>query len=547
MRLLVLLMIALSALGIAGPAHALVVLGWHDVRDRIEDGESDASAISTRNLAMQLDWLRAHGYVPVSAQAVRDAQAGRATLPQRAVLLTFAGGHRSAYTHVFPLLRAFRVPALVAVPTSRLGAAGADSAGVNLQAADLAAMQASGLVEFATQGHELATTVVATPQGDRLPASTARRWAGSYESEADYRERLRRDLATSADLLQRATGRRPQAVVWPAGGGSPAARVVAQSLGMPLVLDAEGRSGTGDIRFAGRMRLDDEAMRAARLVAFENPGANDLAYEMRRDIRLDGLRAVRVRLDGIVGADDATTRRNIAALVERIRGIRPSHVFLQALSDADADGRADGAYFPTAHLPVRSDVFAHAAARLSERAGVQVFGWLPADATALAEDLAVAAPVAGLVFDDAAPGAPTAPTGLRAAPWRPGLLTVRAVDATSSNGAALAAALPALASGHDFVAVMLPHDPRGSHGRVDRIVEEVAKAPEGLDRTVFVIDAGNAARPLPAAELEAQTRRVIARGGRHVAYAGDEPLKDHPPLDPARAAISARAFPYLER
>lgn len=547
-------------LGLAGvlprPAHALVVLGWHDVRDRIDDGYPDTGAISTRNLAMQLDWLRAHGYTPVAPQAVRDARAGRGTLPAKAVLLTFDGGYRSAYTHAFPLLRAFNYPALVAVPTSRIGlapgarvqdgdrtVAGADF----LSAADLKAMQASGLVEFASQGHELVTPVAADPQGDLLPAANARRWAGGYESEQSYRERVRQDLARSADVLERATGRRPLAVVWPAGGGNGVARSIAESLGMGLVLGTEGRSGTGDIRFAGRMRLDDEAMQAARLVAFENPGAGDLAYDLRRDLRLDGMRAVRVVLDDVVAGDAAATSRNIDALVERIRSIRPTHVFLQPVS-ADAGA----AYFPSRRLPVRADVFAHVASQLEKRAGVEVFAWLPQaslatpDAAAgLVEELAIAAPISGLVVAGGAQDAGFARAlQARAGQWRPDLVTVRAVDARDAGAAA---ALPTLAASHDFVALMLPQDDRASRGAIDRLVGEVARTPGTLDRTVFMIDAGDVADPLAPAELEAQARRIVARGGRHVAYTQDDALKDQPPLDPARAAISARAFPYLER
>jgi biofilm PGA synthesis lipoprotein PgaB len=306
------------------------------------------------------------------------------------------------------------------------------------------------------------------------------------------------------------------------------------------------------------MRLDDEVMRAARLVAYENPGANDLAYELRRDIRLDGMRAVWLSLDDVAGADASATSRTVDALVERVRSIRPTHVFLKALSDGNDDGRPDAAYFPSRHLPLRADLFAHVASRLTRRAGVQVFAWLPAGqgspAAEVVEELAIAAPIAGLVFGgpDATAGEAGSAGGTsllesRAEQWRPDLVTIRAVSVPAGGGAAFASGLAALASNHDFVAALLPRDDRGSRGVVDRIVADVARAPDGLDRTLFVIDAGDGTRALSAAELEAQTRRVIANGGRHVAYAKDDPLKDHPPLDPARAAISARAFPYLER
>jgi len=61
---------------------------------------------STRNLAAHFDWLASHGYHVISLQQLIDARIGHGTLPGKAVLLTFDDGLRSAYTKVFPLLKA---------------------------------------------------------------------------------------------------------------------------------------------------------------------------------------------------------------------------------------------------------------------------------------------------------------------------------------------------------------------------------------------------------------------------------------------------------
>jgi biofilm PGA synthesis lipoprotein PgaB len=552
--------LALAAL-LPRPAAAVVVLGWHDIQDRIPDGYPDADAISTRNLAMQLDWLRAHGYVPVSAQALRNARAGRSALPPKAVLLTFDGGYRSAYTHALPLLQAFNYPALIALPTSRVdapaGASVRDGARERPRDAflswrDVKAMQASGLVEFASQGHDLVTPIPADPQGDRLPAAMTRRWDNGYESDAAYRERLRRDIATSAELIEHATGHRPQALLLPGSAGNSAAAALAGSMDMPLVLASDARSGTADARFGGHPVLDADPSNPVRLVMHENPGASDLAYELRRDVRLDGLRGVHVMLDDIVGADSATTERNVDALVERIRSIHPSHVFLQAFADSNGDGRADAAYFATSRMPLRSDLFTHVAARLKSRAGVDVFAWVPGpgriDAPGVYEDLAIAAPISGIVFGNAddPPDSATRAVAAAASNWRPGLVSVHALAVPARGDLGLAQRLPAFAA-DDFVAIMLPRGLRAGNGGIDRIVDDVARVPGALDRTIFVVDAGDATHTVTPAALEAQVRRVIARGGRHVAYSRDNALTDQPPLEPARAAISARSFPYLER
>ncbi|WP_133498514.1 polysaccharide deacetylase family protein [Cognatilysobacter terrigena] len=522
------------------PAHALVVLGWHDIRPTtIPDGEPDTEAVTTRNFAMQLDWLRAHGYVPVTAQAVRDARAGRGTLPANAVLLTFDGGYRSVYTQALPVLRAFNYPALVALPTSRLDASADVRVGTRdvprsafLGWSEVKALQASGLIDFATQGHDLATPIAGDPQGDLLPAALVRRWNGGYETEAAQRERIRADLATSVERIERATGRRPQLVVWPSGGASGAARAAADSLGLATIVGPDGRTNTSELRYAGGARVGDPAFPGARLVMSENAGASDVAYELRRDPRLDGIRAVRVSLDDIAAAGPS----GVDALAERIRAIHPSHVIVDAMT---SDG---GAWFAGSSVSTRSDVLSHVAARIKARSGAQVLAWMPANASSNAYADVAATAVDGVVVADGGDAAVAAVDAVR-----PDFVKVRSIPISTSDPSATAGQLPAMTSNYDFLAVMLPPDTRASRGAVDRTVRAVAASPDALDRTVFVIDAGDATNPLPPDELEAQARRVVASGGRHVGYSRDVPLKDVPPLDPARAAISARAFPYQER
>ncbi|WP_162823763.1 polysaccharide deacetylase family protein [Lysobacter sp. TY2-98] len=537
MRSVVLILALLLTAAMPRPAHALVELGWHDIRATLPDGDPDTDAVTTRNFAMQLDWLRGHGYVPVSAQAVRDARAGRGALPAKAVLLTFDGGYRSVYTQALPLLRAFNYPALVAVPTSRIDGAGSVRVGMRdvprnafLSWDEVKALQASGLVEIATQGHDLATPIAGDPQGDLLPAATARRWNGGYETEAAQRERIRADLASSVDRIERATGKRPQLIVWPRGGASGAARAAADSLGLVTIVGPDGRVNTSELRYAGVPRPGDAAFPGARLVMAENAGPADLAYELRRDARLDGVRAVRVSLDDIAAAGPS----GADTLAERIRAIHPSHVIVDAMS---ADG---GAWFATGAAPVRGDLLSHVAARIKARSGAQVLAWMPANASVDAYADVASTAIDGIVVGDGADAAIA-----RARAVRPDLVRVRAVNLPTAEPAAVASQLPALTSNYDFIAAMLPADIRAR--AVDGAVKAVAASPDALDRTVFVIDAGDVTHPLDPDDLEAQARRVIASGGRHVGYSRDVALKDLPPLDPARAAISARAFPYQER
>ncbi len=387
-RLVPLLVAALLAC-VALPARAVLVLSYHDVRDEVAaKGDPDGYAVSTRNFVSHLDWLRAHGYVPVSAQAVRDARAGGTTLPPKAVLLTFDDGLESVYTRVFPLLQAYGYPALVAPVTAWTGmdADGRVDYGPRaLTRADFATWQQlremsdSGLVEIGSHSHDLHRGVPGNPQGNVTPAAVTRIWSrAGYESEAAYRERIRADLVASVDAIARGTGQRPRAIVWPYAAYNRVANDVAASLGMTLSFDLEGRSAEGDLGEQGQASLDDgDAGSLARLLMFNNPDVTDLAGELRRDVALTGVRAMQVDLDYVYDPDPAQTERNLDALVQRVRDIGPSHVWLQAFSDPDGNGAADALYFPNRHLPMRADLFNRVAWQLRTRAQVRVFAWLP--------------------------------------------------------------------------------------------------------------------------------------------------------------------------
>lgn len=622
MRLFVLILAFAVALLLPGRADALLVLSYHDIRDDVAaKGDPDPFAVSTRNFAMHLDWLRAQGYVPVSAQAVREARAGRRMLPDKAVLLTFDDGLRSTYTHAFPLLRSYGYPALVAVVTSwmdlpadaRVPYGHRDFTREDfLTWEQLREMQASGLVEVASHSHAMHTGVPGNPQGNQLPAAITRRWAGGYEPEAAYRERIRQDLATSADLIGKHTGRRPQVIVWPYAAYNRVSNQIATQLGMGMSFDLEGRSAQLDLGLAGREGNESAAESLARLLMYDNPDTPDIVYELRRDIRRNGVRAIQVDLDYVHDADPAQTERNLGVLVERIHRIKPTHVYLQAFADADGDGAAEAMYFPNRHMPMRADLFSRVAWQLRTRANVAVYAWMPVmgfelpdaarqerlriaasnpkeiprlDPTRpevaamigdLYEDLAIGAHFTGVLFHDDAyvredevlsdgsTGAArtqrlidfTRQLEARAEHWRPKLVTVRNLFAQPvlqpAAEAWFAQQLPAFNRAYDYTALMaMPYMENASDPTrwLERLVAQVAASPEGLERTIFELQSTDwrGPRPVEPATLEAHARRILATGGRHLAYYPDDFLKDQPPLESARAVMSARAFPYLER
>ncbi|MDQ3204995.1 MAG: poly-beta-1,6-N-acetyl-D-glucosamine N-deacetylase PgaB [Pseudomonadota bacterium] len=510
-----------STAGTGNPRQAspLLAISYHDIRDDVATGgDADGYATSTRNFAAHLDWLAAHGYVPVSLDAVVASARGGPPLPERAVLLTFDDGLRSHYTHAFPLLRAYGFPAVMAVVTRwvDLPADTTVDYGHRLFTADdfltweqLREMRDSGLVDVASHSHDLHRGVLANPQGNMTPAAITRVFdlaTGTYESESAYRARIRDDLAASSLAIQSALGVRPRAVVWPYAAYSSVSNAIADELGMEVSFDLEGRE-----------RPVEALHGLSRLLLANNPDVGDFVLELRRDEEQRTVRAVQVDLDYVYDADPVQLERNLDVLIERIKGLGPTHVFLQAFADADGNGSADALYFPNRHLPVRADLYSRVAWQLKTRAGVAVFAWLPVlgyepadaalrerlaiDAEAgspgevfrldpsnpevramvgdIYEDLAIASYLEGLLFHDDAylrqgDTSPTLPmdtvarTDLlvefttqltrRAERWRPKLLTVRNLFARPvlepASEAWFAQRLETFLAAYDYTALM---------------------------------------------------------------------------------------------
>nr|WP_262378715.1 poly-beta-1,6-N-acetyl-D-glucosamine N-deacetylase PgaB [Luteimonas viscosa] len=552
------------ALALLAPATqaSLLVLSYHDIRDDVAaKGDPDAYAVSTTNFAQHLDWLRAHGYQPVSVQAVLDARAGGAPLPARAVLLTFDDGLRSAYTHAFPLLRAYGYPALVAPVTGWLALPtdGTVPYGPRDFTRDdfltwdqLREMQDSGLVEVGSHSHDLHRGLPGNPFGNQTPAAVTRIWdaARGYESEGAYRTRIAADLQASRDAIARHLDRAPRVIVWPYAAYNDVANALAGDMGMVLSFDLEGRSQQADLGQQGEDSAGQDALGSlARLLIHGNPDVRDLAGELRRDLSLDGVRAIQVDMDYVFDDDPAQTARNVDQLVQRVQDIGPSHVLLQAFADPDGDGAAEALYFPNRHLPMRADLFNRVAWQLRTRAGVRVFAWLPVLGFELADaglqrelriasgnpdeiprldpgdprtlaivgelyaDLAANSHFDGLLFhddaylrDDEIPGYGDGISARRTAGlvdftlalqaeaerWRPKLATMRNLFARPvlepASQAWFAQDLAAFHRAYDLTALMAMPQLEGA-GDPERwlrgLVDAVAGTPRGLEKTLF--------------------------------------------------------------
>lgn len=409
------------------PPQSFRVLCYHDIRDNLRETfktQPEATAIDSRDFINQLNWLHENGYQPVSLQQIVDARAGRGKLPKKAILLTFDDGYKSLYTKVFPLLKQFNFPVVAAIvgswletPDDELVAYGDQRLTrdqfVSWQ--ELREMAQSGLVEVASHSHGLHQGIQANPQGNLVPAAIARRYSAQehrYETDTAYAARIRADLQRNAALIERQLGRRPRAMVWPYGMYNLEAIEAAQEAGMPVTMNLEpGPNTPGDALSRVRRTLLTYDTSLAGLIALLRQPAS---YGGDRE-PLE--RVIHVDLDYVYDPDPAVQEANLSKLLDRMKRLRPTTVYLQAYGDQDGDGIADSLYFPNRHLPMRADLFSRVAWQLRTRVGVRVYAWMPVMAYKLPAGAALSSRLVEVMPD--APAAATQGRYHRLTPFDP--------------------------------------------------------------------------------------------------------------------------------
>ena len=236
-------------------------------------------------------------------------------------------------------------------------------------------MQDSGLVEIASHTWNLHRGIVADPQGSVIPAVIAHAYdpkTHRYETDSEYAARIRADLTHSSREIKAELGRSPRAMIWPYGAYTQTAESIAESLGMSATFTLDLPITFPDQPF-GVMGLKA----IPRLVLMPNPSVGDMAWSLHHlDLR-SNIRAIQVDLDYVYDPNPAQQERNLNKLLDRIKKIRATQVWLQAFADPDGTGAPASVYFPNRELPMRADLFSRVAWQLRTRCGVQVYAWMP--------------------------------------------------------------------------------------------------------------------------------------------------------------------------
>ena len=356
------------------------VLAYHSVVDDTASKEEKyyfPQTISTNLLISHFNWLKDNGYNVVSWQQIIDAENGKGTLPDHAVLLSFDDGYATMYNVIYPILKAYNYPAVFAPVSSWLNTPVTKKIpyantylprSVFVTWEQVREMEKSGLVEIASHTHDSHHGVRANPAGSQLPAVISPEYKNNkYETKAEYRNRLVRDFTLSSQSIQREVGKKPRIMVWPYGQFNNTAVDVAREVGMShhFALGEKLINKVGD-KYIGRLLIDTET--GFSTIKHYLDGVSD-------EVKMP--RVVRIKLDDIYNVDKKQQAKNLDVLIERIYRYGITTVYLQAYSDADGDGVADALYFPNSYLPIRDDIFSQISWQLRTRAEVKVYAWMP--------------------------------------------------------------------------------------------------------------------------------------------------------------------------
>ncbi|GAC1304028.1 MAG: poly-beta-1,6-N-acetyl-D-glucosamine N-deacetylase PgaB [Steroidobacteraceae bacterium] len=377
------LVFAVGALGYSATLGAdadptILAICYHDVSDA--DPDQTYMAVSTDHLVQQFNWLRRNGYHPVSIDDLLRARALQVPLPDKPVLLTFDDGYASFYTRVFPLLKLYQFPAVLAVTGSWMKGDsrasvvyGSESNRVPrslfISWDQVREVMQSGLIEIAAHTESQHTGIIGNPQLNSQPALTTRRFdtaTSNYEADGAYTDRLKADADEISSEIQRETGHRPRVIAWPYGSYNQLAESIYAADGMTIGLTLDdGTAKLGNLTAMPRMLM------------LHDPDLAHFVSQVREVNDHEPVRAVQVDLDAVYDPDLVQQERNLDALIKRIYTLGVNVVMLQAFADPDGSGLAKAVYFPNRWLPVRADLFNRVAWQLRTRTHVHVYGWLP--------------------------------------------------------------------------------------------------------------------------------------------------------------------------
>jgi biofilm PGA synthesis lipoprotein PgaB len=357
-------------------AGEFLVLSYHSVS--IDAASGDDYSIDHKRFVEQMEYLRTHGYSPVSMDDILEAAEGRKALPDKPVLLTFDDAYVSYYDLVVPILREFGYPSVLGVVGSFIDNQPPKGLPEPLmtweQIKEVASME---LVEVISHTYGLHKGIQYNPPGNVWAAAVIRAYdpdKKTYETKAGYIERIKSDFNVQEEAFLKHLGFKPRGIVWPYGMYTKITVDEAKKRGMRfcLTLD-EGYAGLDSIFRINRVLVQNRPIEE--FIRLLSPVPAKEAF--KRISGEDHVRAAQVDLDLIYDSESyEKTDYNLGRLIDRLVEMKVNTVFLQAFADPEGTGDIKSVYFHNEVLPVRADIFSHAAHQMAIR-DMMVYAWMP--------------------------------------------------------------------------------------------------------------------------------------------------------------------------
>ena len=372
-------------------AEELTVLTYHDIV--VEPGE-DYSAVSRSMFIAQMDYLEENGYQPISLKLLLKVYNKQASLPKKPVLLTFDDGLNSYYEFVVPILKIYGYPSVASVVSGWLDGKNVPPEYLNklMTWEQLRELSKSDLVDLVSHTHDLHHFLPANVQGNSSAASVTRQYlplSQTYESEDQFKQRIRADLSHSSARMEKEIGLKPYAIAWPYGYYDEVTRELATELGLTLQFSLDdGPTPQDQLPYLNRiMVLNDNEL-------YPFIEALNYHYPSNRQRRF-----VYFSLDGFVGKSADEQNELLSKLLDQLEEL---NVNMVVTSPFTAD--TSKTFFSNDKLPVATDILNRVSHQIRVKLGINdIFVTIPsviavADQKSLFAEMARINWINGVIF-----------------------------------------------------------------------------------------------------------------------------------------------------
>jgi biofilm PGA synthesis lipoprotein PgaB len=335
----------------------------------IVENPTDEYSVSRKDFVEQMEYLRTHGFHPISLDDILKASRGEKKLPPKPVLIAFDDGYISYYEFVVPVLEEFGYPSVVAISGGYVDNPPKDIPEPVMSWDQIRELASKELVEIVSHTYGLHRAIQYNSVGNVGPALYVRAYdplTKRYETEEEYRERIERDFEKQEEVFKKRLGFKPRAIVWPFGKYTTISKEIAIERGYEMCFTSfDGYADLNSLYEIKRNFVMNEPMEE--FIEMVNQSSKFQYY----------VRAVQVDLDLIYDPESyEKTDENLGKLIDRLVAMKVNTVFLQAFSDPEGTGNIKSVYFPNRVLPMKADIFSHAVHQIKIR-DIDVYAWMP--------------------------------------------------------------------------------------------------------------------------------------------------------------------------